>query len=197
MICKKEDTSLCQNCIQKLPKATFLEDPWMHSLFSYQDTRVRKIVHALKFNHTRSIANHLGLHLHDLIQNTLSDKIKLNENNLITLLPVPRMQSHLNARGCDATLALCESVKAQDNNQYGIEKTSVIRVNTKAQVGLSRQARLLNMKDAFRVVDKDALNNKIICIIDDVITTGSTLRELRKVCLEAGAKEVFAVTIAH
>lgn len=197
MICKKEDTSLCQNCIQKLPKATFLEDPWMHSLFSYQDTRVRKIVHALKFNHTRSIANHLGLHLHDLIQNTLSDKIKLNENNLITLLPVPRMQSHLNARGCDAILALCESVKAQDNNQYGIEKTSVIRVNTKAQVGLSRQARLLNMKDAFRVVDKDALNNKIICIIDDVITTGSTLRELRKVCLEGGAKEVFAVTIAH
>ena len=197
MICKKEDISLCQNCVQKLPKATFLEDPWMHSLFSYQDSRVRKIVHALKFNHTQSIANHLGLHLHDLIQNTLSEKITLNKNYLITLLPVPRMQSHLNTRGFDATLALCESIKTQDNNQYVLENTSVVRVNTKAQVGLSRQERLHNMKDAFRVVNNGALNNKIIYIIDDVMTTGSTLRELRKVCLEAGAKEVFAITIAH
>lgn len=197
VICGKTNTSLCQDCIQKLPKATFLENPWMHSLFSYQNKQVRKVVHTLKFSHTQSIAHHLGPHIHELIQNTISDKIKLDKNNLITLLPVPKMQLHLNTRGFDAVLALCESIKVQDTNQYVIENTSIIRVNTKAQVGLSRQERLLNMKDAFKVKDTTALLESTVCIIDDVITTGSTLRELKKVCLAAGAKEVFAVTIAH
>lgn len=197
IICRKENISLCENCIQNLPKVAFVENFWMHSLFSYQDKRVRKIVHALKFNHTKSIANHLGPHLHDLIQNTLSDKIILKKGLVITLLPVPRMQIHLNTRGFDATLVLCENIKNQDNNQYMIENTSIVRVNTKAQVGLSRQERLLNMKNAFHIKNNTNLTDQTICIIDDVITTGSTLRELQKVCLEAGAKEVFAITIAH
>lgn len=197
VICGETNTSLCQDCIQKLPKATFLEDPWIHSLFSYQNKQVRKVVHTLKFSHTQSIAHHLGPHVHELIQNTISDKIKLDKNNLITLLPVPRMQLHLNARGFDAVLALCESIKVQDTNQYVIENTSIIRVNTKAQVGLSRQERLLNMKNAFYAKHNQALLGCTVCIVDDVMTTGSTLRELKKVCLVAGAKEVFAVTIAH
>lgn len=107
------------------------------------------------------------------------------------------MQLHLNARGFDAVLALCESIKVQDTNQYVIENTSIIRVNTKAQVGLSRQERLLNMKNAFYAKHNQALLGCTVCIVDDVMTTGSTLRELKKVCLVAGAKEVFAVTIAH
>ena len=197
VICGKANISFCQDCIQELPKASFLEDPWMHSLFSYQNKQVRKVVHALKFNRTQSIANHLGPHLHELIQNTISDKITLDEKSLLTLLPVPRMQLHLNTRGFDAILALCESIKVQNSNQYVIENTSIIRVNTKAQVGLSRQERLLNMKDAFHVKDTTTLLGSTVCIIDDVITTGSTLRELKKVCLAAGAKEVFAITIAH
>lgn len=53
------------------------------------------------------------------------------------------------------------------------------------------------MKNAFHIKNNTHLTDQTICIIDDVITTGSTLRQTPKVCLDAGAKEVFAITIAH
>jgi competence protein ComFC len=106
------------------------------------------------------------------------------------------MQTHLKARGFDAVLHLCK-VLSKYNTDYHVDKTSIVRMNTKAQVGLSRSERLTNMKNAFKIIDERGLRNHRICVVDDVITTGSTLRELRKICLEAGAKEVFAITIAH
>ncbi len=195
--CGKENTSLCQTCIQGFPISPYIEEPWIHALFSYQDRKVRTAIHALKFKHVGSIVNHLAPLIHETIQDTRAQNIELRKENSITLLPVPKMKAHIHTRGFDAILELCKSIKTQNESQYDICKDSIVRVNTKAQVGLSREERLVNMKNAFRVVHRKSLHNKTICIIDDVMTTGSTLRELRKVCLEAGAKEVFAITIAH
>lgn len=197
IICKKENVSLCQNCIQNFPKAPFIQEPWVYSLFSYQDKHVRSIIHALKFNHTQSIADHLGQHLYELLQSTVSNNLVLKNDSVVTLIPVPRMQSHIKQRGFDDVLALCKSIVEQNKKEFQIENTSIIRVNTKPQVGLSRHERLINMKNAFCIVSKNTLRDRIIYIVDDVMTTGSTLHELRKVCLEAGAKEVYAITVAH
>lgn len=195
--CGKENTSLCQTCIQKFPISPYINEPWIHALFSYQDKKVRTTIHALKFKHVGSIVNHLAPIIHETIQDTCSQNIELRENSIITLLPVPKMQAHIHTRGFDAMLQLCKAIQRQNESEYEVCSDSIVRVNTKAQVGLSREERLVNMKNAFRVIHGKSLHNKTICIIDDVMTTGSTLRELRKVCLGAGAKDVFAVTIAH
>lgn len=195
--CNKEGDSLCKTCIQTFPLAPYIEEPWIHCLFSYQDKKVHDTIHAFKFNHVQSIANHVAPLMHETIQDIRAQHLSLKETETITLLSIPKMQAHVHKRGFDAVLHLCKRIAMHDKNKYMVNNDSIVRINTKAQVGLSRQERLLNMRGAFRVMNKDTLNNKTICIIDDVMTTGSTLRELRKVCLEADAKEVFAVTIAH
>lgn len=197
VLCGKEDTSLCESCIQTFLPAPYIEDTWIHSLFSYQDRKVRDTIHAFKFKRIKSIAEHFAPLIHETIQNIYEQKLLAGKVGRINLLPIPKMQSHINIRGFDAVSYLCEKISLYDKNRYTINTYSVLRTNRKAQVGLSREQRLVNMRNAFHVVNKEALRGESVCIIDDVMTTGSTLREIRKVCLEAGAKEVFAITIAH
>jgi ComF family protein len=65
---------------------------------------------------------------------------------------------------------------------------------TPAQASLTKKERATNLKGAFELArpPKDRL---VIC--DDVVTTGATLEELAKLAKKAGAKEVWAITIAH
>lgn len=196
VVCKKDGTSLCTSCIQTLPVSTFLEEPWMHSLFSYQDSRVRAIVHALKFDHTQSIGDIIAPLINDLIKD-IEARDLIHKQKPLTIIPVPRMQVHVKKRGFDAVSYISKALYAQDTTKYEIHDNIVIRTNTKAQVGLGRQERLTNMKDAFKILNTHKIQDRRICIIDDVTTTGSTLRELRNNLLQAGTREVFAVTIAH
>lgn len=67
---------------------------------------------------------------------------------------------------------------------------------TKCQVGLKRKARLANLKDAFKFTYKGEIKNSVI-IVDDVMTTGSTLEECGKVLKESGVDEVYGLVVAR
>lgn len=197
VVCGKGTVSVCEICLQNFPEAPFQEDSWMHSLFSYQDRGVRNAIHALKFKHMRSVANCFAPLMHEAIQEIQAAAIAMNSQEKIVLLPVPKMKAHVRTRGFDAMEYLCNKIQEQDSSHYEICNKAIIRVNTKAQTGLTRKERLQNMRNAFQVVAPKILAERTIYIIDDVTTTGSTLRELEKVCLQAGAQKVCAVTIAH
>jgi len=66
---------------------------------------------------------------------------------------------------------------------------------TPRQQGLSREERLCNLKNAFRIQAKITFTR--LALLDDVVTTGSTARELAKVLLKAGATEVHLWAIAR
>ena len=68
---------------------------------------------------------------------------------------------------------------------------------TKAQVSLNYKERQENLKEAFKVVDKKMIKNKIVLLVDDVFTTGATAVVCTKQLLKAGAKEVIVLCFAH
>lgn len=77
---------------------------------------------------------------------------------------------------------------------------SIIRMRkTKSQFLLKKEEREENLRDAF-VVKKECektLKNTIIFLIDDLVTTGTTMKEAAKALKKAGAKEVYGLTLAH
>ena len=69
--------------------------------------------------------------------------------------------------------------------------------STKPQAALLGQARRKNIRNAFKVKHPERIKGKRIVLIDDVLTTGSTVRECAKVLLNAGAVSVDVLTIAR
>lgn len=64
------------------------------------------------------------------------------------------------------------------------------------QVGLTRAERRRNLEGSFRVDDKQAINGRRVLIVDDVMTTGSTVDVLAATLKKAGAAEVSVLTVA-
>jgi ComF family protein len=67
---------------------------------------------------------------------------------------------------------------------------------TEAQSLLDKQKRNQNVKGAFAVVSPKKVKGKTILLVDDILTTGSTLEECSRVLKQAGAEKVFAVVVA-
>lgn len=67
---------------------------------------------------------------------------------------------------------------------------------TEAQSLLDRQKRNQNVKGAFAVTAPKKVKGKTILLVDDILTTGSTLEECSRVLKQAGAERVFAVVVA-
>lgn len=68
--------------------------------------------------------------------------------------------------------------------------------NTVSQTGLNEKQREENVKNSFKIKNKDIIKNKIVLLVDDVYTTGATTHECKKILLENGARKVIIATIA-
>lgn len=66
--------------------------------------------------------------------------------------------------------------------------------NTKEQSKLDYKRRVMNLNNAYRIIDNSLIKNKVILLIDDVLTTGSTANECSKVLINNGAKKVYVAT---
>jgi predicted amidophosphoribosyltransferase len=69
-------------------------------------------------------------------------------------------------------------------------------IYTPSQTKMSRIERFQNVENIFEVNDIEKIKNKRIAIVDDVLTTGSTLESLGIILLNSEAKEISIVTIA-
>ncbi len=111
------------------------------------------------------------------------------------LLCVPLHQDRLRERGYNQALELAKPLaKAL---AIPLDLSALIRVrSTSAQTGLDAKARRRNLHDAF-TVKVDATLPAHIAILDDVMTTGTTLRECTRVLLRAGVKRVDVWALAR
>jgi predicted amidophosphoribosyltransferase len=79
-----------------------------------------------------------------------------------------------------------------------LDREAVIRTrHTLPQVGLSPKERRDNVKGAFAVPNPASIKGKNVLLIDDLFTTGSTVRECARVLRKAGARGVEVLTVAR
>ena len=64
-----------------------------------------------------------------------------------------------------------------------------------SQIGLSRARRAANVRGAFRTAPGVEMHRAVVCLVDDVTTSGSTLNECARMLKRAGAAEVYAAVV--
>ncbi|MEN6355531.1 MAG: ComF family protein [Armatimonadota bacterium] len=151
---------------------------------------LRKAIHALKYDMHLAIVEQLA----DLMIRCYPHR-QLN-GNVDMVVPIPIHRNRLVERGFNQSeelgRLLCKriSVPLEINALYRIK-------NTRHQVSLPQDERMLNIKGAFAVQRPDLITGKRVLLVDDVFTTGSTLNEAAKMLKEAGAQSVFVYTLAR
>jgi ComF family protein len=109
------------------------------------------------------------------------------------IAPVPLHPRRLRQRGFNQSLLL-----AQAFPEVRLERELLTRLrHTPPQTGLNPKARRDNVKGAFAVPRPDQVKGKNILLIDDVFTTGATVKECARVLRKAGARQVDILSVAR
>ena len=110
---------------------------------------------------------------------------------------VPMHSIHLRERKYNPSAILASDV-AKHYDKLFIADLLIKKTKTKRQNLLTLKERQVNLKNAFIVNGKyqDMIKNKVILLIDDIITTGNTVNECSKALLKCGAKKVYIGTVA-
>jgi ComF family protein len=150
------------------------------------DGTIRKAIHALKYQGQRRMAVPLSQRL--LAQLRQSDW----QPTLITAAPMH--EGRLRERGYNQAALLAAPLAQAAGIPFHDKVLQRVR-ETRTQVGLNAQERQDNVADAF-LADSSLAKGQQIVIVDDVYTTGATLRECASALLDAGAVKVWALTVA-
>lgn len=148
---------------------------------------LRKCVHAIKYDENRGLAELLSQRLVSLIREA-GWAVDL-------VIPVPLSDQRFRERGYNQSALIAKPLAAWLHlpyNVYGLKRI----LDTPSQVGLSAEERRKNVDKAF-FAEAAIVRSKSILVVDDVMTTGSTLAACAKALLQAQANYVYAVTVAH
>ncbi len=185
---------ICENCYQELLpippniferiKKTFVSGQIdeIHVLFQFTPL-FQELIHLLKYQRYLTIAEYFA--------GSLAQSLSGNHYDCITAVPLNPIRYR--ERGYNQSFLL--AARCAEIMQIEFSSGLLTRKrNTQSQTKLSRKERIENIQNAF-FINGDVKNKKLL-IIDDVITTGSTLNECAGVLKNFGAGSVHAAAIA-
>lgn len=177
---------LCLKGIESMIKPLREEKLKTLSLFSYEG-RVRELVHLLKYRGFYEIGVILGMimgkHCRDLVNSSFDG-----------VIPVPLHRKELRERGYNQVEALAKGFLKEHPLPY-LNRCLVKVKETQPQVGLSSAERKKNVRDAFSACPD--VKGKMVLLLDDVFTTGETVRSCRQALKLKGAVSVETFTLCR
>lgn len=188
----EENKEGCERCIGNFPKEhikSFAHGGYMCvSSFPYLECYKRAVTE-FKFNNKRSFSHQMGITM-------ARDIMKIYDDyhfDIITSVPLHKKK--LKKRGYNQSMLLAEEI----GKLIGIPYKDLLykHKNNKIQHTLSRNERMKNVKNAYKVIDKSMVKGKNILIIDDIITTGYTLGECCKMLKNAKANLIVCATLCN
>ena len=160
------------------------------SLVKYHGA-MREAIHLLKYERRLVLMRHFDR----MIEQRATSIRELGDFDV--LVPVPLHPSRYRTRGFNQAELLARSVSCHTG--IPIVHRAVIRIRaTKPQSSLSSaEQRRQNISQAFAVPDADHVQGRRLLLIDDIYTTGATIREIAMTLHQVGAAEVGAFTLAR
>lgn len=190
---------LCKTCNDRIMR--FADSPhWSitekdfafdaaYHVAGYEDI-VKKCICLFKYEGKTRLSKLLGALMAEYAERNM------NLKDIDMLVPVPLHPVKMRERQFNQSELIAGHIAKRFDKK--LENRWVKRIRyTAPQTGLSRQQRLRNMKGAFLVRQDSDFKDKSVLLVDDVMTTGATLHECAKAIKSAGAKKVFAFTLAR
>lgn len=197
---------ICTDCHYNLPLTHFHLQPanivaqqfWgkiklegAYSLYYFaKGGKVQNLMHHFKYKGAHRIGNLLG--------NIAGEQLSKNDlfNTVSFIIPVPLHKNRLKQRGYNQSTCFAEGLAQKLN--AAVEDNNLVRLKaTETQTHRSRFARFENMQEVFTVKHPEKLMNRHVLLVDDIITTGSTLEACGIQLLQIPGLKLSIATIAY
>lgn len=168
---------------------TYDKEIYCISIFDYH-SEVKDAIWRFKFRGDRSLSKPFAMKMADCIKGSTIFNI---EYDIITSVPLSALR-YIN-RGYNQSGLLGTELSNILKTPY--KRLLKKKKNNRIQHNLSQKERIENVKGVYSVIDSSKIINKTILLCDDIVTTGSTLKECANVLYAAGAKRVLCIAIAE
>jgi len=170
------------------------------SFFDYHDGIVRRGVWELKYRGKYGWADIFGTLAYEKLLEELSDAVLFAGWRDPLVVPVPLAPRRLRERGYNQSALVARALvhAGEGAHTFTLVENALVRTReTPQQMEIKDRAhRMKNVEGAF-MANSEIVYGKNILVIDDVSTTGATLRACRDALLSAGARHVILISIAH
>lgn len=199
-----QENLICTKCLYNIPKTNYhldIDNPvsqlfWGRAKVEYatgffffnKGSIYQKMMHKFKYYGNKEIGFVLGKSFGSQLKNSVFDEIDI-------IIPVPLHKSKLKKRGYNQSEWL--GMGLSEAMQKPIDTNSLIRkLATETQTRKSRFERWKNVENIFKVIDENILIGKHILLVDDVVTTGSTMEACINAILKVKNTKVSIATLA-
>ena len=197
---------ICTSCQYSLPLTNFHLQPdnivarqfWgkvnlqaAYALYYFtKGGKVQNLVHHLKYKGMQQIGHAVG--------NIAGSQLVKNEifYSADVIIPVPLHRKRMRQRGYNQSTCFAEGL-AQKLNAVVDDKSLIRTRATETQTKKGRFMRFENMQEVFSIIDPERLKNKHILLVDDIVTTGSTLEACAAELLKIEGVKLSIATIAY
>jgi competence protein ComFC len=175
------DKAHCKRCKSSRPSFVQLRS-WV--VFRHP---IRSVLHSLKYQHNIGLGQTLAW--------AITPSLKQCNWPVQEVVPIPLSEERQRERGYNQAGLIARPTSQLLEIDY---RPNVLRRarHTRSQVGLTIKEREKNVQNAFEA-DPTLVAGKNILLMDDVCTTGATLTDAARALSNAGAREVYAFTIAR
>ena len=199
-----KENFICLECINDLPYTNFA----MHannpvekkfwgkvaltsamSLFYFSKVSIiQNIIHEFKYRGNREAGHYLGR----LIGQSLANS---NRFDVDIIIPIPLFEKKEKQRGFNQAAILCKGI-SEAMNRVVLQNIVTRIVHTETQTKKHRAERWQNVEKSFSVTKPELLEGKHVLLVDDVITTGSTLEACGSQILKVNGARLSIATLA-
>ncbi len=198
------ENMLCIRCMDAMPETQYenhSENP-MEKIFwgrlniekasaQYyftKDSLMQRLMHQIKYKNNRELCLFLGRIMG--LQLVKSNRFQ----GIDALIPLPLFPEKERMRGYNQANLLC--IGMSETMSIPVLSNAIIRnEHTESQTKKGRMDRWLNMENKFEIIDEELLKNKHVLLVDDVVTTGSTLEACGMAILNAENTKLSIATL--
>lgn len=149
----------------------------------------QQLIHSLKYQKKFKAGIFLGRVMGEFYKDKISDW------NIDVIIPIPLHRLKKLNRGYNQSYYIASGLSRVTLLPV-LNKVVIRQKNTSSQTNMNLKEREENISNAFKVKHSRMIESKNILLVDDVITTGSTINECGKVLKEAGAAKIYAMSSA-
>lgn len=177
-----DEADVCLSCFADPPPFSVARAPFLY------EPPISGLVSQIKFSNAKFAVEPLT--------QFLIEEYSKNKFDCEVVIPVPLGQKRHKQRTYNQASLLAQGI----SKHFGLKLLEDVVVRSRAtapQAHLNWRARQENMRDAFSLVNKSRIKGKKILVVDDVYTTGATVKNLCKELQRGKPKNICVLTLAH